>query len=273
VSAPVSLDGQGRYAEANGLRIYYEEYGAGEPLVLLHRGIAVGHIWEPYLTYFAERYRVIMPDSRGHGRTANPGGWLSYQLMADDIAALIQALGLRQALVCGYSDGGNTALELGMRYPGLARALVIGGAAHKFSDIYANWLTEFGIHGPGVVDLEYIRRTFPAYVEKWQARHSPQGADHWESLLRQLSVMWWTPLHYTADDLAQIRVPALIITGDRDETMPLEDTIEMYRLIRGAELAVVPGADHLAVVDRVDQFAPTVTGFFERQLASLLHPD
>jgi pimeloyl-ACP methyl ester carboxylesterase len=247
--------------------MYYEEYGSGQPLVLLHRGLATGRIWQPHISLFAERYRVIAPDSRGHGYTANPAGTISYRMMADDIAALIKTLGLSKPLVCGYSDGGNTALELGLRHPELTCALVIGGAAHKLAQAPTRWLKELGVDGPGTVDFERIRRTWPAYAEKWQARHSPQGADHWKSLLLELSVMWCTPLNYTPDDFAGIKVPALILTGDRDETVPLEETVEMYRLIPGSELAVLPGLDHLAAVDRADQFVPVVTGFFQRRLA------
>lgn len=268
-----SLPEQGRYAQANSLSMYYEEVGTGPPLILLHRGIATGRIWQPHVSLLAERYRVVAPDSRGHGHTTNPAGRISYAMMADDIAALSQTLGLRKPLICGYSDGGNTALELGMRYPELASALVIGGAYYRLSETLAHWLRELGVDGPGAVDFEHLRRTWPAYVEKWQARHSPQGADHWKSLLHQLSVMWWTPLNYTAEDFAKISAPVLILTGDRDETVSLEETVEMYRLIPGAELVVLPGIDHLAAVDRVDLFVPAVSSFFERRLAPGQHPD
>jgi pimeloyl-ACP methyl ester carboxylesterase len=118
----------GHYVNANGLDVYYEEVDAGAPLILLHGGTVTSARWQPQLPAFARHFRVITPDSRGHGRTNNPAGVLSYRLMADDMAALVQALGLDAPLICGYSDGGQIALEIGMRYPDLAAALVVGGA-------------------------------------------------------------------------------------------------------------------------------------------------
>jgi pimeloyl-ACP methyl ester carboxylesterase len=112
------MEPAGAYIEANGLRVYYEVCGEGEPLLLIHGGTATSQSWTSHLPAFTEHFRVFAPDSRGHGRTDNP---------ADDVAALIKALGLQRPLVLGYSDGGQIALELGMRYPGLARALVLGG--------------------------------------------------------------------------------------------------------------------------------------------------
>ena len=105
----------GHYVEANGLKIYYEEYGSGEPLVLIHGGTVNSSMWETQVPVFAQHFRVITPDSRGHGRTDNPRGELSYRLMAEDAAAFIKALGLTKPLICGYSDGGQITLEIGMR--------------------------------------------------------------------------------------------------------------------------------------------------------------
>jgi pimeloyl-ACP methyl ester carboxylesterase len=111
----------GTYIEANGLTIYYEVCGEGEPLLLIHGGTATCSSWASHLPAFTQHFRVFAPDSRGHGRTDNPAGELAYRPMADDVAALIEALGLQRPLVLGYSDGGQIALELGMRYPELAR--------------------------------------------------------------------------------------------------------------------------------------------------------
>ena len=110
----------GQYARANGLKMYYEERGSGPPLILLHGGTATSSMWEPQIPFFIQHFRVITPDSRGHGKTNNPTGEFSYRLMADDVVGFIQGLGLTKPLICGYSDGGQIVLEIGMRYPGLA---------------------------------------------------------------------------------------------------------------------------------------------------------
>ena len=122
--------------EANGLRIYYEIHGEGEPLLLVHGGTATSQSWASHLPAFTEHFQVFAPDGRGHGGTDNPTGELSYRVMANDVAALVGALGLQRPLVLGYSDGGQIALELGIRYPGLVRALVLGGTQFRFSEAY-----------------------------------------------------------------------------------------------------------------------------------------
>ena len=121
------------YVSANGIDIHYVEAGAGEPLVLLHQGmVSTNPLWADspvayagHMDAFAERFRVIAPDLRGCGRTANPGGGsISYAQLADDAAALIDALGLDQPLVCGFSDGATLATILALRSPGSVRAIV-----------------------------------------------------------------------------------------------------------------------------------------------------
>lgn len=235
----------GHYVQANGLEIYYDEVGAGEPLLLLHGGTLTASSWRAHGQAFAQHYRVIMPDSRGHGRTRNPAGALSYRLMADDMVAFVQALGLDKPLICGFSDGGQIALEVGMRYPALAKALVVIGAFYKFSEQYCNTIRGWGIAGPGVVDLEQVQKAVPSLVKLWQTEHAPLGgSDAWQTLLVQISTLWWMPLAYTEQDFQQITDPTLIMIGDRDEFVPTEEAVEMYRFIPQAELAILPHTTH-----------------------------
>lgn len=123
----------GHYVQANGLQIYYEEYGRGVPLLLIHEGVDTLSMWAPHIPTFARHFRVIAPDSRGHGRTKNPAEQLSYRLMAEDMAAFICALELNKPFVCGYSDGGQIALELGIHYPHLAQGYIMCGAQSSTS--------------------------------------------------------------------------------------------------------------------------------------------
>ena len=122
-------------AEVNGATLHYTERGSGSPLILLHGGLGAGSEWELIGARLAERFRVITPDSRGHGRSSNPAGFLSYSLLADDVAALTVALELGSPTVVGWSDGGQVALELAVRHPGAARALIVGGAFPEFAGI------------------------------------------------------------------------------------------------------------------------------------------
>ncbi|HUS16694.1 MAG TPA: alpha/beta hydrolase [Chloroflexia bacterium] len=232
----------GQYIRANDLDIYYEEQGAGPPLLLIHGGALAGASWAPYLAGFAAHYRVIMPDSRGHGRTGNPGGRLTYGGMADDVAALIGALGLYKPLIYGYSDGGQIAVEIGMRYPDLAGALVIGGAYIEVPEESLAMLgTLFG--DPALPDVDFARfeQEHAGWVADLKETH---GVDRWQALMSEVKPLWTGRLNYTPDDFARIVAPTLVLMADRDGLVPVEGAVAMFRLIAGAELAVLPASQH-----------------------------
>ena len=120
--------GNGEYVEVNGINLYYETHGTGRPVVLLHGGLASGEMFEPILPVFAERHQVIIPDLQGHGRTADIDRPIEIQLMADDIAGLIDHLGLAKPDVVGYSLGGGVAFFLASKYPDKVGKLVMASA-------------------------------------------------------------------------------------------------------------------------------------------------
>lgn len=256
----------GKYVKANGLNIYYKEYGTGEPLVLIHGGMGIGSLFEPQIAVFSKQFRVIAPDSRGHGKTDNPGGELSYRLLADDVAAFLDALGLQGPMICGWSDGGQVALELGMHYPERLKCMVVGAAWYRFSQIYQDLLGRMGFEAPGSVNIERIKQSVPQMVGGWQSWHSSvYGPDYWETLAAQISKMWWTPLNYTAEDFQKIKIPTLILIGDRDQMVPVEEAVEIYRFLPEAELAIAPNADHSLPRMRAELFSTLVLDFLLRQ--------
>lgn len=208
----------GKYVEANGLCVYHEVYGQGQPLLLIHGGPATGKSWASHLPAFAEHFHVFIPDSRGHGRTDNPAGELGYRVMADNVAALIEAMGLQRPLVLDYSDGGQIALELGMRHPGLARALVLGGTQFKFSEAYLeDARVLLGIADGEEVDSEKLEREQPGFVDYLREAHRHvYGPEYWKTYVKQIAALWLTPLYYAPEDLAAITDPVLLLVGDRD---------------------------------------------------------
>ncbi len=253
----------GHYLQINGLQMYYEVIGAGTPLLLIHGGIATSRMWAPLIPSFAAHFQVIAPDSRGHGRTDNPAGGLSYRLMAEDMANLIQALGLRKPLVFGYSDGGRIALKMGMRYPGLAQAYIVGGTCYQFCEGFLQLTQALGMERPGVVNTEQTERANPDYVQSLREQHDPfHVPGYWKTLLTQISTMWLTPLDYTADHINKITEPTLILVADHDTPAPVEQALAMYRMIHGAELAVIPGADHFSIAQQSDILVNIVLNFF-----------
>ena len=261
-TAPRAGAGTG-YITAGDLNIYYQEQGAGPPLVLLHGGLTTGEImWGNRIPMLAQHYQVVAPDSRGHGRTNNPAGTLAYDQMAGDVAAFITALGIERPLVLGYSDGAQIALELGLRHPDQARALVLGGVITRPTEKYLATLHAMGFVEPGQVDLAAFEED-PEFLAGIQNDHQHvYGPDYWRSFLPQIGALWLGVPSYTDAALARITLPTLLITGDRDEGDSLEESLRLYRLLPQAELAVIPNADHGA--GDTDLFWHAVLGFLAR---------
>jgi pimeloyl-ACP methyl ester carboxylesterase len=255
-----------KYIKANGINIHYEEFGNGAPLILLHGGSGTLDEWKPLMPAFEPHFHIYALDSRGHGKTDNPSGKLSYRMMADDVAAFIRELGIPHPLVCGYSDGGQIAIELAMRHPGLARALVAGAVWFRFSEQYVSSLKNWGVEKRGEYDFDWVQANFPQFVEYWKtSHHRDDDPDYWKSLTLQLADLWLTPLDYTEADFKLATDPILILIGDRDGMIPLDDAIEMYRLIPNAELAILPNADHMSVLASPETFIHVVSEFLLRQ--------
>jgi pimeloyl-ACP methyl ester carboxylesterase len=127
---------QGTYVQINGLRMYYESYGEGIPVILLHGGFETCRMWSQVASSLSKKYRVITPDSRGHGRTDPSVEPITYPLMVEDIIHFTQVLGLDKPFVAGYSDGGRIAINMAINYPGLVRGYMIGGI---FYSMIAEW--------------------------------------------------------------------------------------------------------------------------------------
>src|SRR5256714_3908252 len=136
--------GTGRYAEVNGLNLYFETHGAGRPLILLHGGLGSGEMFGPVLPLLAERHQVITPDLQGHGRTADIERPIDVRLMAGDIAALIDHLKLDKPDLVGYSLGGGVALHTAAQYPAKVRRLVAGSANIRPDAIYPEMRVQQG---------------------------------------------------------------------------------------------------------------------------------
>jgi pimeloyl-ACP methyl ester carboxylesterase len=256
---------QEKFVQVNELNIHYAEAGSGAPLVLLHGGSSTLGEWQAHIPTFAERYHVFALDSRGHGKTDNPAGKLSYRMLGEDVAAFIEMLELPRPFVCGYSDGGQIALELAVRRPGLTRGLMVGAAWYKFTEEYVNSLKMWGIERPGEMDFEWLESNFAGFVKGWRAdHHREDDPNYWQKLLLQISEMWLTPLDYTEADFQQITEPVLLLIGDRDGMIPLEQAFEMYCMIPGAELAVLPNADHMGAIMNSGLLIQIMQEFLER---------
>ena len=258
---------EGKKVRINDIEMYYEEYGEGYPLILIHGGIGTSRVmgWVKQYADFAKHFRVIAPDSRGHGKTTNPSMKLGYYLMAKDVIALIDELKLDKPLICGWSDGGQIVLEIGIRHPKLTKALVAGGVLSEITEHYMNTMKYWGIEGPGKVNFERLKEVIPQFTRKLPTIHTAgQGNEYWKKLLNDISKMWCDPFAFPEKEIEKITEPILIIAGDRDAASSIEECVKMYKMIPNAELAIIPKADHDVYESKPNLFNEIVLEFLTR---------
>jgi pimeloyl-ACP methyl ester carboxylesterase len=263
VEDKMSTTSQGERVRANGIDIHYLDQGVGEPLVLLHGGVvSTNPIWAGvpvayagYMDTLAEQFRVIAPDTRGCGRTVHTGGPISFDLLADDVAVLIDALGLERPLIAGFSEGAITATILGIRHPDAVRAIVNDAGFDAFDPGAPTIAMMRQILGGspdatepapdaaarGFEASEQMRAMFELMKRD---QDSGQGEGHWRTYLRLSWDRCTEPPGYTYDDLAKITVPTLILAGDRDDFCTVEQAVTAYRQLPDGELAILPGHGH-----------------------------
>jgi pimeloyl-ACP methyl ester carboxylesterase len=203
----------------------------------------------------AEHFRVIAPDTRGCGKTMHTGGPVNFDLLADDVAALIDALGLERPLIAGFSEGAITATILAIRHPDAIRAIVNHAGFDAFDPQAPTIPMMRQILGgsPDATgpDPDAAARGFEA-SEQMRAmfelmkrdQDDGQGEGHWREYLRLCWDRCTQPPGYTYTDLARIAAPTLILTGDRDDFCTVEQAVTAYRRLPNGELAVLPGHGH-----------------------------
>jgi pimeloyl-ACP methyl ester carboxylesterase len=208
---------------------WYGEYGQGEPLVLLHPGGADARSWAPTLDALATHFHVFTPERRGHGRTPDVDGPITYELMAQDTIAFLERVVGGPAELVGYSAGASLAMHVALRRPDLARRVaLIAGVFHR-----DGWV-------PSAIDPN---ASPPEVLARGYAELSPDGPEHFPVVNAKLARMNWEEPTLTTSDLSGVTSRTLVMVGDDDE-VTLEHAIAMYRGIPDAELAVVPGTSH-----------------------------
>jgi pimeloyl-ACP methyl ester carboxylesterase len=237
-------DGTQRYIEVRGAKLYTQIYGHGPPIVFLHGGMAFfDNSFAKQRDYFATYRTVIGIDQRGYGHSPD-GSWsLSYQMMADDTAAIIEKLGLGPVDVVGHSDGADLALILARDHPSTVRHLVISGAnirVHLSPDENhrAQWSPQqLAVH------LRAIADRLPPWFLPDYTKVSPDGPDHWMILLAKSYDMWLQPVVIGPAELKKISIPVLVMAGDHDFSS-VEENAEIFRDLPNGQLIIVPASNH-----------------------------
>jgi pimeloyl-ACP methyl ester carboxylesterase len=244
--------GNGQYADVNGLHMYYETHGEGRPLILLHGGLGSGEMFGPTTARLAEQFQVILPDLQGHGRTADVDRPIDVRLMADDIAALIDHLGLEKADLVGYSLGGGTALHTAVKYPEKVNRLVVASAFLRRDAVYPEMLVQQG--QVTAAAAEFMKET-----PMWELynRVAPRKED-FPTLVDKIGTSMAKDFDFS-DDVRRLRVPTLVAAADADMAPP-SHFVEFFGLLDGGKrdggwmgegrpqgghaLVIVPGATH-----------------------------
>ena len=257
------------YAPVNGLRMYYEIYGTGQPLVLLHGAYMTIDAMGGVVPELAKSRQVIAVELQGHGRTADVDRPLSYEQMADDTAALLRHLGVEQPDVFGFSTGGGVALQLAIRHPDVVRKLVVASASY----------TSDGMH-PELLEMtpSITPEAFAGSPIEEEYLRSAPNPDDFPTLVAKLKQLDMEPFAWPKEDIRGIEAPTLLIIGDSD-AIRLEHAVELFRLLGGcvmgdlaglqqSQLAVLPGTVHFipsgsAVLDRIDWLVSMITAFLD----------
>ncbi len=214
------------YADVNGIALYYEEHGSGQPLILLHGGLGAASMYAPILPILAKDRRVIAVDLQAHGHTADVDRPLRYQTLGDDIAALIGHLGLAQADLMGYSFGAMTALRTMIQLPDLVRRLVIVSVPCQRDGWYPESLA--GMDQVGSQLAEPLKQS-PLY--EMYSRVAPRVED-WPALLDKTGDLLRQDFDWSAD-IAKISAPAMLVYADADAVRPAH-IVDFYALLGGA---------------------------------------
>jgi pimeloyl-ACP methyl ester carboxylesterase len=255
----------GSYALVNGLKMYYEIHGTGQPLVLLHGAFsAIGTSFGALLPSLAKTRQVIAFELQAHGRTADIDRPLTLEQMADDTAAALQQLGIEHADIFGYSMGAAVALHLAIRHPSVVRKLVLASVTYNKS----------GVH-PGLMD-GFADMTADMMVgSPWHDEYMriAPNPDAFATLFAKKTQMDRGIQDVPAEVIAAIKAPTLLIIGDSDIIRP-EHAVEMFRLLGGgvagdlaglpnSQLAILPGTTHVTLVDRADLLLSIIPPFLD----------
>jgi pimeloyl-ACP methyl ester carboxylesterase len=239
-----SHGGTHEYYSVNGARLYVESVGHGPPVLFLHGGLMFfDNAYAKQRDYFAAQHQVIGIDQRGHGHSPDGPWQLSYQLMADDTAAVIQALKVGPVDVVGHSDGADIALLLARDHPELVRRIIISGA--NLRGLPPKELEARKQLPPAEVaeKVGKLAATLPPYFRVDYGAVSPDGPDHWMTMVTKCYWLWAQSIVIDPDDLKKIQSPVLVVAGDHDFTS-IEETTEIFRGLPHAQLILVPGTGH-----------------------------
>jgi pimeloyl-ACP methyl ester carboxylesterase len=238
-------------APVNGIQMYYAVYGEGDPILLIHGGLGYADIWANQVIDLSKDHKVIVADSRGHGRSSRTEEPYGYELMAADYLALLDYLKIDKVDLVGWSDGGIIGIDIALHHPERLK--------HLFAQA-ANVTVD------GVIPTVMEAPVFARYIDeagKKYAEISPTPTEY-DAFVTQISGMWASQPNWSDEELGKITTPTAIVLGDHDEAISLEHTEHMAAVIPGAELIILPEASHFAMLQDPAGYTQAVRDFIAK---------
>jgi pimeloyl-ACP methyl ester carboxylesterase len=252
-AAPLPVTNDQGYVEHEGARIWYATYGSGSPVILLHGGLGHSGNWVYQVPALVRSgYRAVLIDSRGHGRSTRDARPFSYDLMASDVLAVMDALHLEKACLVGWSDGACTALILAAKAP---------------SRIAGVFFFACNMDPSGVNPIEAsptLNRCFARHAKDYALLSATP--EHFKDFVEDVGLMQRTQPNYSARDLAEINVPVVIVQSEHEEFIKREHAEYLARSIPGAEFIVLNDVSHFAPLQRPEQFNTALLAFVGKVL-------
>jgi pimeloyl-ACP methyl ester carboxylesterase len=238
------------YVQTGHVRTWYADYGQGEPLVLMHGGLVDARFFEPNLDALAEHFHVYTPERRGHGHTPDVEGPITYQLMADDTVAFLDAVVGEPADLVGHSDGAVVAMLVAMQRPEAVKRLVMISGGYNTS-------------GAAQPDVELDVDQLVGFLGKAYGEVSPDGEAHFPVVAAKIAELAKAEPNLDVSELANIKHRSLVMFAD-DDLMTLTHAVEMYDALPHAELAIVPGASHFLTSEKPHLVNAIILDFLTR---------
>ena len=236
-------------ARVNRIRIFYAIFGHGQPLLLLHGGLANSNYWGYVIPILVRHgFEVIVADSRGQGRSTTAAEPLTYDLMASDVIGLLDHLGLKKVDIVGWSDGGIIGLDIAIQHPRRLHRLIIYGANSSPSGVRADL-------GSSPVFAAYLARTRREYADL-----SPTPREY-ARLLAQIEAMWAHEPDFTRAELERVAIPVAVADGAHDEAVKCSDTEFLARSIPRGALIILPDVSHFGMLQNPAEFASAAIAF------------
>jgi pimeloyl-ACP methyl ester carboxylesterase len=233
----------GQYMDLRGIRMYYEVYGTGEPLLIIHGNGGSISDFSFQIPFFEKKYKVILADSRAHGKTLDAGDSLTYEMMADDLGALLDGLKLDSCYVIGWSDGGINGLLLAIRHPEKGKKLAVSGA-NLWPDTTA-------------IDPFFYHQAIDEYASVSLEARTAES----KQKMKLLHLLAYQP-HIPVQQLSGVKCPALVIGGDHDIILP-HHTMLIASSIAKSYLWILPNSGHSTPIYNSNAFNNTVMDFFK----------